>query len=51
MKPPKPQPMSTTLSPSLSPILRHTWSILLRWASSTLRVPSFQYPQVYIISG
>ncbi len=35
MKPPKPQPMSTTLSPGLSRILLHTWSILLRWASST----------------
>ena len=30
MKPPKPQPMSTTLSPGFSRILLHTWSILLR---------------------
>ena len=37
MKPPKPQPTSTKrCRRGLSRSLRHTWSILLRWASSRL---------------
>jgi hypothetical protein len=51
MKPPKPQPMSTTVSPGCSRILRHTWSILFCCACSTVRVPSFQYAHVYIMYG
>ncbi len=46
MKPPKPLPTSTTSSPGLSSSLRATWSHLLRCASSSVRVPSFQYAQV-----
>src|SRR5919106_546609 len=38
MKPPKPEPTSTTSSPGLSRSLRATWSHLLRCASSSVRV-------------
>ena len=40
MKPPKPQPMSTTRSPGASRSLRQTWSILFACACSSVRVPS-----------